>query len=95
MTVNLTNPCVIETEEAHGYSTGDSVRITNIGQCTVSDFGAWQLNNNLYKIIVTGDQTFQIKDPITNEFIDASNFAPYVSHGQVNKVRHNFVYTED
>lgn len=95
MTVLLQNPCVIETEEAHGYETGDFVRITNIGQCTVADFGAWQLNNNLYKIVVTGDTTFELKDPITNEFIDATNFAPYISHGQVNKIRHDFVYYGD
>jgi len=99
MTVLLQDPCVIETEEAHGYSTGDFVRITNIGYCRVggnaTDFGAWQLNNNLYKIIVTGDQTFQLKDHITDKFINSTNFAPYVSHGQVNKVRHDFVYLGD
>jgi len=84
--------CSIVTTEEHGYSSGDFVRLTNLNGGIPISHGGDQLNNNRYKIVVTGLKTFFLKDPVTNEYINSTTFPPYVSGGYCNLIEQNFVY---
>lgn len=93
LSVSIGFPCIITTTEAHGYSTHDFIRLTNLnGMMPAPKHGADQLNGNRYRIIVTGDDTFKIQDPITFKDIDSSNFPPYTSGGNVNLVENDFYF---
>ena len=93
LSMSLSNPCVITTTAAHGYSTHDFIRITNLnGMMPTPQNGADQLNGNKYRIIVTGNDTFTLQDPITFIDIDSTNFTPYVSGGAVNLVENTFYF---
>jgi hypothetical protein len=63
-----TNPCQIETEAAHGLSTGNLVSLANLG-------GSVNLNGNYYTITVTGADTFTLDN------IDTTDTPPYTSGG--------------
>lgn len=92
LSVSIGDPCVITTTEAHGYSTHDFVRLTNLNGMMPSPHGADQLNNHRYRIIVTGDDTFTLQDPITFENIDSTNFPPYTTGGFSNLVETDFYF---
>jgi len=93
LSVSLSDPCVITTTEAHGFSTFDFIRLTNLnGMMPVPQHGADQLNNNRYRIIVIGDDAFKLQDPITFEDIDSTNFPPYTEGGKVNLVENTFFF---
>ena len=93
LSMSLGFPCIITTTEAHGYSTHDFIRITNLnGLMPSPENGADQLNGNRYRIIVTGDDTFKIQDPVTFEDIDSTNFTPYVAGGKVNLIESTFYF---
>jgi len=93
LSVSLAYPCIITTTEAHGYSTHDFIRLTNLnGMMPLPHNGADQLNGNRYRIIVTGDDTFKIQDPITFQDIDSSNFTPYASGGNVNLIESTYFF---
>lgn len=82
--ISMVNPVAITTTSAHGYQTDQIVRITNLGNAGAVNYGADQLNNNRYKITVTGATTFTLQDPITGEDIDGTGFTAYISGGSVN-----------
>ena len=65
------NPCEI-TIAGHGYSSGDVVMITSVG-------GMTQLNDKLYTITKTGDNTF------TLDGIDSSGYSDWTTGGSVTK----------
>lgn len=93
LSISNESSCVITTTAAHEYSTYDFVRLTNLnGMMPTPQHGADQLNGNRYRIIVTGDDTFRIQDPITFEDIDSTNFPPYTEGGNVNLIENNFFY---
>ena len=93
LSVSLGFPCIITTTAAHGYSTHDFIRLTNLnGMMPAPHNGADQLNGNRYRIIVTGDDTFKIQDPITFQDIDSSNFVPYASGGNVNLIESTYIF---
>lgn len=54
--------------------------------------GSDQLNGNRYRIVVTGDDTFKIQNPITFKDIDSTNFTPYTSGGNVNLIENTFYF---
>ena len=85
-------PCEITTSEAHGYSTDDFVRLTDLNGGMPVKRGEDQLNNKRFKIIVTDTDKFTLKDPITFEDIDSINFTPYVTGGYCNIVQTLFEY---
>ena len=86
-------PCTITTTEAHGYNTFDFIRLTNLnGMMPAPQHGADQLNGNRYRIIVTGDDSFKIQDPITYNYIDSTNFPPYTEGGKTNLVESAFYF---
>jgi hypothetical protein len=73
------DPCVITTSAAHGYATGDHVRITEVA-------GMTELNNNEYVITVLTTTTFSLQDLYGNN-IDSSAFTAYSSGGKVRQIR--------
>lgn len=92
LSVSLASPCIITTTEAHGYSTHDFIRLTNLNGMMPVPHGSDQLNNKRYRIIVTGDDSFKIQDPITFQDIDSTNFTPYVSGGNVNLIESTYFF---
>ena len=88
-------PCVVATTEEHGYSTGAFVRLTNLNGAMPIPHGQDPLNNHRYRIVVTDVDEFYIKDPITDEPIDSSQYPPYVEGGYCNLIETNFIYHGD
>lgn len=86
--VSQADPCVITTTAAHGYQTDQMVRITDLGNIgpTVTARGMDQLNNNQYLITVIDTTSFSLRDPISDEPIDSTNFTAWVSGGRVDMV---------
>jgi hypothetical protein len=103
--LNVTNalPCVVQTTEEHGYSTGDFVRLTNLNMTTrtvgvdrvVAARGMDQLNNYNFKIIVLGVDTFSLLDQNTLKEINSTSYVPYVSGGYCNKIATEFFYEDN
>jgi len=83
--VSLADPCVVTTSTAHGYSTGQIVRITDLGNVgpNATARGADELNNNRYKIVVVDTTNFSLQDPVSGEDVDSTAFTAYVSGGSV------------
>ncbi len=92
-TISKTNPTVVTTSAVHGYSSGDFVRISNIGNAGNVDFGMDQLADRKFKITVTSTTAFTLRDPITNAKIDSTGFQTYTSGGFVNKIRTSYTFT--
>ena len=80
--ITAADPGVI-THSTYTFQTNQIVRITDLGNVGVSDRGMGQLNNNRYRIVVTGATTFTLKDVITGEPIDTTSFTAYVSGGRI------------
>lgn len=96
--LNITNslPCEVTTTEEHGYRTFDFVRLTNLnGVMPPPQNGEDELNNNRYRIVVTGTNTFTLQDPITYEPIDSTTFVPYGQGGYCNRIATTFYYYGD
>lgn len=95
--VGITNalPCEITTEEDHGYSTRNFVRLTDLNGAMPNPRGEDPLNNYRFRIIVTGATTFTLQDPITFKPVDSTNYPPYVEGGYCNLIEHDFVYHND
>ena len=91
--ITQSEECEITTEEEHGYSTGQTVRITDLGDMMPSPRGMVQLDGKLVEAIVTSTTTFKIKDPLTEEFIDSTGYETYVSGGRVNLEPFNFEWS--
>jgi hypothetical protein len=68
---NTTNPCEINVT-SHGYTTGDVIQISSV-------VGMTELNDKLYTITVTGENTFTLNG------IDSSGANTYSSDGIVTK----------
>lgn len=81
-------PCTVTTVAEHGFTTLKLVRLTDLN-------GADQLNNNRYRIVVTGVDTFYLEDPITLKKIDSSNFTPYIEGGSCLQIEQDFFYHSD
>lgn len=83
--VSKADPCVVTTSAAHGYSTGQIVRITDLGPVgpNAADRGMQELDGNRYKIVVVNSTSFSLQDPVSGEAIDSTNFTTWVSGGRV------------
>lgn len=94
---NMTNanPCVVTTTEAHGYSTGDFIRITDINSRIPVLRGMDQLNNRRFKITVIDDTSFSLVDPITLDRINSTTYPPYIEGGFCNLIATQFTYSGD
>lgn len=95
--INITNalPCAITTEEEHGYSTFNFVRLTDLNGAMPTPRGEDPLNNYKFRIIVTGVDSFTLQDPITYKPIDSTNYPPYVEGGYCNLIEQNYIYHGD
>lgn len=93
--ISQSKECEITTEDNHGLSSGDYVRLTDLNSAMPILRGMDQINNKRFKIIVTSDTTFKIYNPITDEAIDSTLFVPYVTGGRVDIIAHNFIYHGD
>lgn len=94
--VSLAEKCEITTSTAHGLSTGNWIRVTDLGNCgPATDRGMNQINNKEYTVYVTSSTTFQIKNPITDEYINSTDFTPWVAGGQINLEQTSFQYEGD
>lgn len=92
--LNITNakPCSVQTTAEHGYATDDFVRLTDLNGAMPVARGQDPLNNYRFKIIVTDVDTFTLRDPITLESVDSTNYSPYVEGGYCNRIENNFIY---
>ena len=83
--VSKADPCVITTTAVHGLTTGQIVRITDLGNVgpNAAARGMDELNNNRYKIVVTSTTEFSLQDVISGEDIDSTSFTTWVSGGRV------------
>jgi len=90
--ISLADPCIVTTTEAHGLSDFDFVRLMNLNGWKTHPLPVDPLNGNKYRVIVTDTDKFKIQDPITFEDIDSTNFAAYVSGGNVNFIQNSFNY---
>lgn len=83
--VSKADPCVVTTSAVHGYSTGQIVRITDLGDVgpNATARGMEQLNNNRYKIVVLSTTTFSLQDPVSGDDIDSTAFTTWVAGGNV------------
>lgn len=95
LSVSNANPCVVTTSAEHGYSTYDFVRLTDLNGAMPTKRGVDPLNNYKFRIIVTGVDSFKLQNPITFEYIDSTNFTPYVEGGYCNLVENEFQYEGD
>lgn len=76
--------CQITTTVAHGYTTGQSVRITDLNGSIPTDRGMVQINNKKFLIFVNSTTTFLLRNLITKEYINSTDYQTYVSNGRVN-----------
>ena len=85
--ITQADPGVI-THSTYTFQTNQIVRLTDLGQTGVSDRGMGALNNNRYRVVVTGATTFTLKDVITGEPIDTTAMTAYVSGGRITLETH-------
>ena len=75
---------VVVTHSTYTFQTNQIVRFTDLGEVGGGvDHGMGQLNNNRYSIVVLSPTTFSLKDVLTGEPIDGTNFSAYVSGGRI------------
>lgn len=82
--VSQADPCVVTTTAAHGFQTDQIVRITDLGNVgpNAAARGMDQLNNRRFLITVLNTTTFSLRDVITDEPIDSTNYTAWVSGGR-------------
>ena len=90
--ITSASPAVVTTSAAHGYSTGDFVRLTDLNGRIPIPRGVDQINNSKFRIIVTDTDTFSLEDPITFNPVDTSTYPAYVTGGNCNKLETEFQY---
>ena len=74
--IDLTSVPIV-TDNDHGLSDGDTIRITQVG-------GTIELNNRRFRLNNVTTNTFELQDPETRTNIDGSNFTAFTSGGQWN-----------
>mgnify|MGYP001616628791 CR=1 FL=1 len=92
--VGITNslPCEVTTEFAHGFPNKSFVRLTDLNGAMPIPRGEDPLNNYKFRIIVTGDVTFTLQNPITFVPIDSTTYPPYIEGGSCNLVQQTFIF---
>jgi len=83
--VTQASPCVVTTTTAHGYSTDQLIRISDLGAvgANATARGMDSLNNNRYRITVINSTSFSLQDPISGDDIDSTAYTAWVSGGRV------------
>ncbi len=81
--VSKADPCVITTVAVHGLQSDQLVRITDLGPDMPTARGMDELNNKRFRIIVINTTSFSLKDPISDDPIDSTNFVTWVAGGRI------------
>ena len=92
--VTQADPCVV-TAVAHGLTTGEFVRITDLGPEMPTARGMDQLDGNRYAVTVLTADTFSLQDPITGEDIDSTSYTAYVEGGSVMLITRTQAYSTE
>lgn len=74
------------------YYNKQFVRLTELNGAIPIPHGEDPLNNKRFRIIITGDTTFTLQDPITFKPIDSTNYPPYVTGGKCTLIQKDFIY---
>lgn len=90
--ISNADPCSVTVDDDHGYTTGDYVRLTDLNSRMPTLRGMDQLDTKRFKVVVTGDTTFTLRDPVSDEDIDSTDFVTYVEGGSCNKIATTFDY---
>jgi len=90
--VTAADPCVVTTTAVHGLTTGQMVRITDLGNDMPTERGMEQINNKRFKVIVLSTTTFSLQDPITGLDIDSTLYTAWVAGGRVTLVSRDISY---
>lgn len=72
------NPAALNTAVPHGFSTGDSIYITNVN-------GMTQINNRFYRVVVVTASQIQLQD-LNGNNINSTVYSAYTSGGSVARV---------
>jgi len=86
--VSQANPCVVTTTAAHGFLTGQMVRITDLGFSMPVARGMDQINNKRFKIVYVAANQFSLQDPITEIAINSTAYTAWVAGGRVDLETH-------
>jgi len=79
--ITAANPCVV-TDATHGLTTGQIIRITDLGSDMPVARGMDQLNNKRFKVVVINVNSFSLQDPISGADIDSTLYTAYVTGGR-------------
>lgn len=85
--ITQADPAVV-THSAYTFQTNQIVRITDLGNQMPTPRGMSEVDGKRYRIVVLSATTFSLKDPITDEAIDSTNFEAYVTGGRVTLESH-------
>jgi hypothetical protein len=92
---NITNadPCVVTIDADISLSTGSFVRLTDLNGSMPVPRGEDPINNKRFRVVLNSATEFKIQDPITHEYIDSTNYTPYVVGGSCNYIQKDFNYS--
>ncbi|HUU87117.1 MAG TPA: hypothetical protein VMX17_05115 [Candidatus Glassbacteria bacterium] len=81
--VTAADPCVITTTAVHGLQTNQLIRITDLGSGMPTARGMDELNNKRFRVVVINTTSFSLKDPVSDEPVDSTNFVTWVAGGRI------------
>ena len=92
--VTKADPCKVTTSVAHGFTTGNFIRITDLGNVgkDAPRRGMDQIDGRRFKVLVIDSTNFTLKDPITSKDVDSTGFTTYVSGGFCDIVETEFEF---
>lgn len=93
--VSKETQCKVTTTAVHGYSTGQSVRVSDLGNMMPTKRGMVQINAKQFLIFVDSTTSFLLRDPVTMDYIDSTNYQTYVTGGRVNLENTIFLWETD
>ena len=95
--VNITNgvQCEVTTDVPHEYESYTFVRLTDLNGAMPVPRGEDPLNNYRFRIVVTGASSFKLQEPVTHEWIDSTEYPPYVEGGYCNLIETEYFYHGD
>jgi hypothetical protein len=81
--VTKANPAVVTTTAAHGLQTNQIIRITDLGDQMPTPRGMSELDGKRFMVTVINSTSFSLRDPVSGDPIDSTNYETYVSGGRV------------
>lgn len=93
--ITTASRCVVTTSTAHGLTTNQFARLTDLNGRIPIPRGMDPINDGKFRVVVIDTTNFYIQDPITFKDIDSTNYTPYVTGGSCNLVQNDFTYNGD